>query len=165
MILRAYREEDADIIAGWIRSEEDLYKWSADRFGKYPLTGKDIQEKYASRTETGRFFPFTALDEADAAAGHFIIRYPQDDGDGTVRFGFVIVDPALRGRGCGQEMLRLGIAYVKEHLAASRITLGVFDNNPPARRCYEALGFTEFDRHACPLPAGVWDCAEMELFV
>ena len=39
MILRAYKNEDAEIIAGWIRTEDELYKWSADRFNKYPLSG------------------------------------------------------------------------------------------------------------------------------
>ena len=30
MMLRDYKDEDALIIAGWIGSEEELYKWSAD---------------------------------------------------------------------------------------------------------------------------------------
>lgn len=37
MILRNFKKEDAPIIAEWLRSEEELYKWSADRFNKYPL--------------------------------------------------------------------------------------------------------------------------------
>ena len=41
MILRNFKKEDAPIIAEWLRSEEELYKWSADRFNKYPLTGED----------------------------------------------------------------------------------------------------------------------------
>ncbi|MCR5235248.1 MAG: hypothetical protein K6E53_15295 [Lachnospiraceae bacterium] len=57
MILRDYKEEDGSIIVGWIRSEEELYKWSADRFNKYPLSGDDIWENYAPQLETGRFFP------------------------------------------------------------------------------------------------------------
>ena len=42
MILREYKKEDADIIATWIKTEEELYKWSADRFNKYPISGEDI---------------------------------------------------------------------------------------------------------------------------
>ena len=45
MILRDYKKEDAPIIAGWIQSEDELYRWSADRFNKYPLSGDDINEK------------------------------------------------------------------------------------------------------------------------
>ncbi len=56
MILRNFKKEDAPIIAEWLRSEEELYKWSADRFNKYPLTGEDINENYAPQIESGRFY-------------------------------------------------------------------------------------------------------------
>ena len=35
MKLRNFKKEDAPIIAGWIQSEEELYKWSADSFNKF----------------------------------------------------------------------------------------------------------------------------------
>lgn len=95
MILRNFKKEDAPIIAEWLRSEEELYKWSADRFNKYPLTGEDINENYAPQIESGRFYPLTAVDENETIVGHFIIRYPRDDDDSSVRFGFVIVNPAI----------------------------------------------------------------------
>ena len=82
MILRDYKEEDGNIIAGWIRSEEELYKWSADRFNRYPLSGDDINENYALQIETGRFYPLTAVDENGNVMGHFIIRFPRDDDQG-----------------------------------------------------------------------------------
>ena len=165
MILRDYKKEDASVIAEWIRSEIELYRWSADRYNQYPLSGNDINESYSSQLETGRFYPLTATDEKGTIIGHFIIRYPRDDDDRSVRFGFVIVDPELRGKGYGKEMLRLGIEYVKKNLPASRIDLGVFMNNESARHCYEAAGFKEYARKEYELPVGVWSCAEMELFI
>ena len=74
MKLRNFKKEDAPIIAGWIRSEEELYKWSADSFGKYPLTGDDIIENYTPRIENGRFYPLTAIDANGDVIGHLIIR-------------------------------------------------------------------------------------------
>ncbi len=165
MVLRDFKQEDAQIIAGWLRSEEELYKWSADRFNKYPLSGNDINENYAPQIETGRFFPLTAVDENGNVAGHFIIRYPRDNDDSAVRFGFVIVDPSLRGKGYGKEMLRLGIEYVREHLPALRIELGVFDNNESARHCYESVGFVEYATRECEMPIGTWGCTDMEMSV
>ena len=47
MQLRAYTKEDAKTICSWVRTEEELYRWSADRFNKYPLTGQDIVDNYA----------------------------------------------------------------------------------------------------------------------
>ncbi len=156
MILRDFKKEDAQIIAGWIRSEEELYKWSADRFNKYPLSGSDIIENYAPQIKTGRFYPLTAVDDNGVTVGHFIIRYPRNDDDSSVRLGFVIADPSLRGKGYGKEMLRLGIEYVKEHLSASRIDPGVFENNESARHCYEAAGFTAYATRECKMPIGTW---------
>ena len=165
MKLRDFRQEDAPVIASWLRSEEELYIWSADRFSKYPLSGTDIIENYASQLATGRFFPLTAMDDDGEVIGHFIIRYPKEDDDLSVRFGFVILNPALRGNGLGKEMLRLGIQYVKDHLQASRIELGVFENNEAARHCYEAVGFRMYGRRECRMPIGIWNCLDLEMFL
>ena len=165
LTLREFMENDASVIAGWLRSEEELYKWSADRFNKYPLSGKDINENYEPQLETGRFIPLTAVDGNGEVIGHFIIRYPRDYDDSSVRFGFVIVDPALRGKGYGKELLRLGIEYVKENLSAARIDLGVFENNESARHCYEAAGFKVYGRRECQMPIGIWNCVDMEMFI
>ena len=165
MILRAYQKEDAATICKWLRTEEELYKWSADRFNKFPLLAEDINQNYAPQMENGRLIPITATDENELIIGHFIIRYPKENDDSTVRFGFVIVDPACRGKGFGKAMLQLGITYVKEHLRAERIDLGVFANNEKAMQCYASLGFREYQRRQCELPVGVWECMDMELFL
>ena len=165
MILRNYKKDDSPIIATWLRTEEELYKWSADRFNKFPLEENDIEENYAPQIESGRFFPLTAEDEERNVIGHFIIRYPRDDDESSVRFGFVIVDPKLRGKGYGRELLLLGVEYVKETLSANRIDLGVFENNENAKHCYEAVGFKEYNIRDCELPIGNWKCIDMEMYV
>ncbi len=165
MELRKFRAEDAAVICKWIRTEDDLYRWSADRFNKFPLTGNDIEKNYAPQINSGRFFPLMAVDEKGIVVGHFIIRYPKDDDDSTVRFGFVIVDPKIRGKGYGSRMLRLGIQYVKEQLNVKRIDLGVFEENESAKRCYEAVGFKEYARRECEMPIGTWKCIDMEIYL
>lgn len=40
MKLRTYINEDAAVICKWIRTEEELYRWSADRFNKFPIITK-----------------------------------------------------------------------------------------------------------------------------
>ena len=42
MILRKFKLEDSAVISKWIKTEEELYKWSADRFNKFPLDENDI---------------------------------------------------------------------------------------------------------------------------
>ena len=55
------------------------------------------------------------------------------------------------------------IEYVKKNLTASRIDLGVFENNEAAKHCYEAAGFREYQRRRCEMPIGTWDCIDMEI--
>lgn len=163
MKLREYRKEDSAVICGWIRDEESLYKWSADRIGLFPLPPEALNDNYAPVTGSGRFFPMTAVDEKDRVVGHLFIRYPDETDRSTVRFGFVIVDPEIRGRGNGKEMLRLAMDHAVRELKASRITLGVFAGNPSARACYEAAGFRPAGKtFLCKMPVGEWECIEME---
>ncbi len=164
MRLRDFKKEDSAVIAGWLKSEDELYKWSADIYNKFPLGENDIYDNYQSPLATKRFFPLSMEDDDGSLAGHFIIRYPSED-DSTVRFGFVIVKPELRGRGYGKEMLELGKEYVRENLSARRIDLGVFSNNPSASRCYEAVGFKEFERSDCTINSQPWVRIGMELFL
>lgn len=163
MKLRAYKKEDAATICLWIGSEEELYKWSADRINRYPLYAEDIEANYEQSLKEGHFYPMTAVDDDGNVVGHFIIRYPKADDKTSVRFGFVIVCPDIRGKGYGKEMLLQGINFVKEELKATRIDLGVFENNDSARHCYEAVGFKEYDERKCEMSIGTWNCIDMEM--
>ena len=165
MILRNYNKEDGDLICSWIQDEAELYRWSADRYGFFPLLPYSIDENYIPQLKTGRFIPLTGIDEEGKPVGHLIIRYPKENDDSSVRFGFVIVDPGIRGKGYGRELLKLAVDYVKDNLTATRIDLGVFVNNPKARRCYESVGFTEYGAHIIDTPFGPWDCIDMEMYI
>ena len=163
MHLRPYQQSDSAAICGWIGDETSLYQWSADRIGKFPLAPQDLHEHYAPMLGDPHFLPLTMVDAQETPVGHLLIRYPDASDTATVRFGFIILDPALRGKGNGIRMLRLAIEYAKQ-LGASRITLGVFANNPRARKCYESAGFRAVgDTEQYEMPVGVWDCLEMEL--
>ena len=82
-----------------------------------------------------------------------------------MRFGFVIISPELRGKGNGKKMLGLAIQYAKSQLHASRITLGVFSNNPKAHACYESVGFKEYNTSTVDILGSNWECVDMELFL
>ena len=166
MELKKYQKEDAAIICSWIKDEKTLYQWSANRIGKFPLADSDLNENYAPMMKSNRFIPFSAFDDDGNLVGHMFIRYPNEDDDSTVRFGFVIVDPVLRGCGNGKKMLQLAIDYAKNILCASKITLGVFKNNDSARYCYESVGFQPVGRvEIYKMPIGEWECIEMELAI
>ena len=139
MKLRDYIKEDSPIIATWLRSEEELYKWSSDRFNKFPLEENDIEENYAPQLEAGRFFPLTAEDEEGNVIGHFIIRYPREDDDSSVRFGFVIVAPEFRGKGYGKALLKK-LAQITVERGCGRLEWSCLDWNKPSTEFYRDLG-------------------------
>ena len=61
----------------------------------------------------------------------------------VIRFGWVVVDSAARGKGYGTKMLRLGVKVAFEILGAEKITIGVFENNTTAHTCYKKVGFVD----------------------
>ena len=165
MRLRAYTKEDSPVIAKWVRTEKELYQWSASIYGFYPLLPYSIDDNYVNAMKSGRFIPLTAIDDEGRPVGHFIIRYPNENDDSSVRIGFVIVDPNIRGKGCGRELMKLAVDYVKDNLTATRVDLGVFENNPKAKKCYSSVGFKDYGSHTVETPFGQWYCTDMELYL
>ncbi len=80
----------------------------------------------------------------------------------VLRFGFIIVDDKRRGQGLGREMLRLALDFAFHILRVRKVTLGVFDGNAPAYRCYERLGFTEVSREVWKVCGETYTCIELE---
>ena len=164
--LRQYKACDADSIISWIKNEDALRKWSSDRFGSYPISNEDINNKYFNNNgdclENDNFYPLIAFDES-GVVGHLILRYI-DSEKKIIRFGFVIVDDSKRGMGYGKQMLSLAIKYAFDIFGAEKITLGVFDNNESAYHCYKAVGFKgNGEEMFCELFGKKWRIIEMEI--
>ena len=134
MRIRPYKASDADTILSWCQDEKAFYQWTAGRFGDYPITQREFCFDES-------LMPFTAFDET-GIVGFFTLRNPDESLD-ELRFGFVIVNPHKRGKGCGKAMLQLGLKFVFEIYGAKKVSLGVFENNPQAYYCYKAVGFRD----------------------
>ena len=160
--LRPYKPCDAKIIEQWIRDREVFLKWGGELFGAFPITEQIIDEKYRNKNgdcvEEDNFHPWVFLDEENRPAGHFIMRYL--NGDHKVwRFGWVIVDDSVRGKGIGREMLSMGLKYAFDFLGAEKVTLGVFENNEIAHNCYKRAGFHDVS----VVEKEPWNVIEMEI--
>ena len=83
-----------------------------------------------------------ALDDEDRVIGHFIMRYIGGD-KRVLRFGWVVVDDTIRGKGYGSEMLRTGLKFAFEVFGAEVVTIGVYENNDLAHNCYKKIGFAD----------------------
>ena len=132
--IRPYKDSDEAEVLSWCTDEDTCYKWTAGILGDYPITPEQFRW-------TGDLMRFTALEDT-RVAGFFTMRNPRESQD-ELRFGFVIVDPRLRGKGVGKAMLQLGLEYAFRIYKAKTVSLGVFEDNIRAYRCYRAAGFRE----------------------
>ncbi len=163
--LRPYKSCDAQTITKWLKNEYDFRQWSADRYSKYPITPDDMNLYYNRDKDNEKIWGMTAFDD-NGIVGHFTMRFPNTNSLEEIRLGFVIVDDNKRGKGYGKEMLSLSIKYAFDFVKVRKISLGVFENNINAIKCYEACGFKRIklenvESYRCMNE--VWNCIEMEL--
>ncbi len=160
--LRPYKSCDSEIIEKWIQDKDVFLKWGGEHFGEFPISAKTIDDKYRLNNgdcvEEDNFYPWVAFDEEDHIVGHFIMRYLNGNNK-LLRFGWVIVDDSMRGKGYGTEMLRLGMKYAFDILGVDKITIGVFENNEQAHKCYIKAGFADKET----VKAEPWNIIEMAI--
>ena len=160
--LRPYKPCDAAAIVSWLRDETVFRWWGGHRFGACPITAEAVNDKYLAHNgdceEPDNFYPWVAVNDEGKVVGHFIMRYLKGDHK-LLRFGWVIVDDSIRGKGYGTEMLKKGLKYAFEFLNVERITLGVFEGNEIAHSCYKKVGFKDFEI----VEKEPWNLIEMDI--
>lgn len=72
-----------------------------------------------------------------------------DEGDGTAMLRWVLLEPALRGRGLGRRMVAEAIVLAREH-GYERIRLFTFSDLTTAASIYRSHGFEVVDAHSGP---------------
>lgn len=145
MELRNYTEADARYLLDWLKEERTVELWKSDRF-IWPVTAEQLEKYYTefSGNHHGRIV--TMVDEHGIPVGHFSFR-EIDHEKRCAYMGFIVIDPAAKGKGYGKQMVSLALLYAFDTLQVDTVTLGVYDCNIAARRCYEAVGFREIDRN------------------
>ncbi len=143
MRLRPYQKRDAAVIAGWSTDERTHALWCANLI-PFPAAAEEFHA-YARRAEeeygnNG----FTALKDDGTPVGYFRLGINPDTDSGFL--GFVIIDGKERGKGCGEQMLRLAVRYAFEIAGLHSVALNVFDCNRAAEGLYRKLGFREAER-------------------
>lgn len=164
LTLRTYQLSDATVIASWLKSEYLMRQWCADRYERYPVTPEDMNA-YHERYIDGQRSRALTMTDGDDIVGYITLRIPADDST-EQRLGFVIVDDSKRGCGLGKALVSMAVKYAFETLGATKVSLGVFENNPSAVHCYESAAFRrvslpETESYECL--GETWNCIEMEL--
>ena len=112
---------------------------------------RSLDDVMASHQAAGRFEPErwrlgTVPGEPDAAA---VVLLSEVIDRNAWEVAYLGLTPAARGRGLGRAVLAHALELARP--AATRLELAVDDRNRPARRLYDAAGFTPFDRRAVHL--------------
>ena len=153
-------DTDFEALKSWMADERAHALWCADILPCPPERGS-LSDALRSVHERSGDLPYAAVMEDGRMAGFFCYSFDQDTKEGMLKF--VIVNPALRGTGIAQEMLRLALSRAFDNYDTEAVQLNVFTANTRARKCYEKAGFTErrTDENAFPFRDETWGRCNM----
>lgn len=146
--LEAGSSDELELILSWNEDQgsEFLMQWAGPGF-QHPLTREQLHRHLnaaiAGAAEEHRFYRIVLTDHAGQRRTVGVVELARiDPTNRSARVAhFLLGDPSIRGKGIGTEALKLLLAVCFEELGLHRVSLGVFDFNEGAIRCYEKAGF------------------------
>ena len=136
--LRRLEPADCETLLSWIPSADALFQWSGPWDFIWPLTEEQLLRDLESASDRR---PVLAAVDADSGAivGHVMLTiWPPHD---FAVVGRVLVDPARRGAGIGDALMREVVRTGFDDLGLHRLQLAVYDFNTAAISCYQQVGF------------------------
>ncbi|MEO8770139.1 MAG: GNAT family protein [Ferruginibacter sp.] len=141
--LEKFEKTDFNQLISWINSEILLKNWAGDLF-RFPLTEESLDWYIEDTNEPGvsDAFVYKAVDTISGeVVGHISLggmSYKNRSG----RISRVFVDSFNHGgKGICQQMIRAVLKIGFAELNLHRVSLGVYDDNISAIKCYEKSGF------------------------
>jgi len=142
--IRPFHQGEADSIAHWIQSEDDLWCLTGQR--DKSVTALDVA---AWPMEAN--FAFTLRYYGDLIAYGEIV---EDDVEGDAEIQRLLVAPDMRGAGHGRAMLDRLCAFLEEARPWPHVWVRAPRTNPAVERCAKSAGFEE--RPEVSGPRFVW---------
>ncbi len=134
-MLRPYSDDQFRLLASWITDPYILFQSSGTYFS-YPLTRGQIED-YLIRFPERRFYFGYDREQEPYAFGEIIPKPGHPPRLGRLLIG----EPERRGKGLGGIFVRELVAEIRHTLNPGAVDLFVLENNAPAIRCYEKVGF------------------------
>ncbi len=136
-----FKKDDFEQLIEWIHDEEILTNWSGSLFS-FPLSSKSL-DWYIEDTNLineSDAFVYKAMDKSGTTVGHISLGGISWKNRSARITRVLIGDTAQRGKGCCQGMIKAVLQIAFKELKLHRVSLGVYQNNPSAIRCYEKAG-------------------------
>ncbi len=143
--LEYFDREDFKQLIEWMNTEHLITNWAGSLF-KFPLT-EDSLDWYIEDTndfENSDAFIYKAVDtKTNKTVGHISLGSISQK-NRSARISRVLVgNTAERGKGYCTGMINAVLKIGFEEMELHRISLGVYDFNKAAIRCYENCGFVK----------------------
>lgn len=143
--LEHFGKEDFKQLMEWINDEHLITNWAGSLF-RYPLTEESLDWyiKDTNDLHTSDAFVYKAIDtQLGKTIGHISLGGISKKNNAARISRVLIGNTTERGKGYCTKMvsavLKIGFDEMKLH----RISLGVYDFNTSAIRCYEKAGFVK----------------------
>lgn len=164
--LKYFERSDFTQLIKWVDSPEFLLQWSGSQFD-YPLNETQLEQyiENANHDDSERLVYKVIDTEMEEVIGHISLG-KIDRKNKSARVGKVLVgNSTARSKGIGQQMIKKILKVAFDELNLHRVTLGVFDFNAPAIRCYEKVGFVKEGLHRDTNKIGdeYWSLWEMSI--
>ena len=142
--LEYFDSSDFDQLIEWVNTEELLTNWAGSLFS-YPLT-KASMEWYLDNTnsiESSDAFLYKAIDiQTGEIVGHISLGGISRKNRAGRISRVLIGSGNHKGKGYCKDMVNEVLKIGFEELKLHRISLGVYDFNSPALKCYQSTGFS-----------------------
>ncbi len=140
--LEPFSQADFHQLIDWIPNSSFALQWGGPAF-TYPLTVEQLENylKGANTINASKYI-FKVVDEStNEVIGHISLGNV-DRVNESARIGKVLIGRSeSRGNGYGTQLMLATLTFAFEELKLHKVTLGVFDFNTVAIKCYEKVGF------------------------
>lgn len=159
-------KEDLNKIVEWNmnKGSDFLLQWAGTLYN-YPLTVEQVENYLNEIKKKSNAYIYKIYINIGEIIGIIELREIDEKNKIGRVSRFLIGHEKYRGRGVGREVLKEIIRIGFEDLNFNKITLGVFDYNQNAIKCYENAGFkkVEFIENARKLSYGYCSVYEMSI--
>lgn len=142
--LEPFSPNDFQQLIDWIPNSSFALQWGGPAF-TYPLTIEQLEDYLKDSNEVNASkYVFKAVEQStNNVIGHISIGNI-DRINESARIGKVLIGSSnSRGKGYGTQIMLAALKFAFEELKLHKVTLGVFDFNTSAIKCYEKVGFKQ----------------------